>query len=333
MGKMKQESYFKKLYDIINETEKNGLLIRPDSVKGFHSDGLSGEKLLGALQRFTVYQNKTGGGTYLEIGIFQGLSLISIAKVLETVEVYGIDNFSDFDPDGLNKKIVLERLAANKLTNAVIIERDFEEALLNIKDYIGNNRIGVFFVDGPHDYRSQLVSLMYAKQYILSETGIIVVDDCNNNHVRQANRDFLISNPEFKLFYEAYTKSHPIHMNESDKCAAQKGWWNGVNIIVKDNSNILDQMLPQTMQDRCLFYNSHKIHGAKYGKFIPELLDIFNLLNKSDDSKILKELKTLKTMQDNSDYKKYYQHDLRNTNSAELSPGRFNSVIKNILRY
>lgn len=34
--------------------------------------------------------------------------------------------------------------------SATLIDKDFEEALLNF-----DRKVGVYFVDGPHDYRSQ----------------------------------------------------------------------------------------------------------------------------------------------------------------------------------
>lgn len=256
--------YYKQIMDIVREAESSGFLLEVREQTGF-----SGEKLIGALQRLAKLQDNLGAGSYLEIGVFQGLTLISVASVIEDSMVYGVDNFSQFDPQGINKKIVNERAKVNGLSNICLINADYEEALENLKKYIGGSKIGVYFVDGPHDYRSQLTCLNLAKPY-LSERSVIVVDDCNYRHVRLANRDFLLANPEFKLLFEAYTDCHPGNMKKVAEQKARKGWWNGVNIIVQDPNSILNVMIPETSRDRRLYENEHVVHGAKYGVLAPE---------------------------------------------------------------
>jgi hypothetical protein len=151
-----------------------------------------------------------------------------------------------------------------------VINSDYEDALENLEKHIGDPKIGAYFVDGPHDYRSQLICLNLAKPY-LSDCSIIVVDDCNYRHVRLANRDFLLANPDYKLLFEAYTDCHPGNMDKDAEQEARKGWWNGVNIIiVHDPNNILNVMLPETHRDRQLYENEHIVHSAKYGELAPE---------------------------------------------------------------
>ena len=103
----------------------------------------------------------------------------------------------------------------------LLIERDYEDALEALGNHIGDTKIGLYFVDGPHDYRSQLMCLLLATPF-LSESAVIVVDDCNYPWVRLANRDFLISNPSFKLIFEAYTECHPGNMPEEKVTLATK---------------------------------------------------------------------------------------------------------------
>ena len=196
-------NHFNEIKKIIDKSEDIGLEKKAKDLSGF-----SGEKLIGTLQRLMQYHNFLNSGCYLEIGVFQGLTLLSVASVIKG-NVYGIDNFSQFDQHNENYNLVIERAKSNDLTNINIINCDYEDALENLNSYIGDQKIGVYFIDGPHDYRSQLVCLQLAKFY-LSKYAVIIVDDSNYEHVRLANRDFLLANPEFKLLYEAYTDCQPL---------------------------------------------------------------------------------------------------------------------------
>lgn len=225
--------------------------------------GFSGEKLLNTLINLSKY-NLNSNKIYLEVGVFQGLSLLSVATNIEpNVLAYGIDNFAFFDPDGKNKSIVNSRIKQLQITNANLINLDYEDALEELPQFIGNKKIGVYFVDGPHDYRSQMMCLLLAQPY-LSEDVIIIVDDSNYRHVRQANRDFVLTHPEYKLFFEAYTKCHPGNMSHEEKEDAKKSWWNGVNIIVRDKNNVLKPVFPPTHRDRSLYENEHILQSSKY---------------------------------------------------------------------
>ena len=115
---------------------------------------------------------------------------------------------------------------------------DYEFALDNLNKFLKKDeKVGVFFIDGPHDYRSQLIPLLKIEKY-LTNKSIIIIDDANYAHVRQATKDFLSINNSFKLLYEAYTESHVANLEESKKQNILDGWWNGVNIIVKDEKII-----------------------------------------------------------------------------------------------
>lgn len=123
----------------------------------------------------------------------------------------------------------------------------------------------------------------FIKPY-LSDDAIIVIDDANYRHVRQANCDFIKSNPEYTLFYENYTNHHPHHLGKRNT-EFEDGWWNGVNIIIRDKECLLDRVFPVTERDRTLYVNDHIIHSEKYSYLAPQairlaggLLD-FNLID------------------------------------------------------
>ena len=205
------ESRVEQLTRAIIEAESRGLFgeTPPDVLSGF-----SGERLVGALQRFTRLLPRDGQTVYCEVGVFQGMTLLSTAHANPQIPCFGIDNFSQFDAEGRNHALVRERARRLGVTNARIVDADFEDALRRAEQWLDGRAIGVYFVDGPHDYRSQIVCLLQAKR-LLAEGAVIVVDDSNYEHVRRANADFLASHDDFALLFEAYTPCHPANMDEA----------------------------------------------------------------------------------------------------------------------
>ena len=251
-----------------------GLVKQPRNVFG-----LSGDKLIGSLQRISKYQESDHEGCYLEIGVFQGLTLLSVANELSKHHAYGIDNFSQLDPDKKNEDLIRRSIQENQINDIHLINDDYEEALENLPKHIGDRKISTFFIDGPHDYRSQLMCLAFAKKYF-SEKVVIVIDDSNYRHVRMATRDFFKINSRYKLFFEAYTECHPENLNDVEKEIATKGWWNGVNIVVHDPQNLLESQFPSISNDRSFYTNDHFIHSERLGIIAPEAVSFFNYVRK-----------------------------------------------------
>ena len=234
--------------------------------------GFSGARLVSALQQLTKCCEDS---VYLEVGVFQGLTLTSVASFNPDIKCFGIDNFKVLDPDNKNSSIVEQRLDEFTSGNAEIINMDFEEALLNLNKYINNKKVGVYFIDGPHDYRSQYLCLEFVKPY-LSDNAIILVDDSNYSHVRRANYDWLRANPEYTLIFEEYTDIHPQNMSKHEKINAKDGWWDGINIIYRDKEKKLSRKLPKITNDVELFYDDHVIHSTKYAKYARKILSAFS---------------------------------------------------------
>ncbi len=242
----------------ITDANENGPLI------DLQLNGATGAKVIGSLQRLA--QLLPSDQCYLEIGVFQGMSLLHTAKAAPQIQAFGIDNFAQFDADKKNQSLIEERRVKHEISNCNLINLDFEEALENLDKYLGNKKVGLFFVDGPHDYRSQLVCLLMAKKY-LSDDCIILVDNSNYNHVRQANRDFLASHNDYKMIFEAYSKSHPANLKGAELEEAWKNWLDGINIIIKDQHGLLEPMFPTTNEDKEMFFNDHKIHPMRNSLF------------------------------------------------------------------
>lgn len=229
--------------------------------------GHSGGRLTGLLQRLMgLFEREEAA--YLEVGVFQGLTLLSVAAANRSLPCYGIDNFAFFDPDHRNRDIVLARKEKLGTDNAHLIDSDYEDAFDNLREHIGDRKIGVYFIDGPHDYRSQLMCLLLAVPF-LHPSAIVVVDDSNYAHVRQANRDFLRTIPDFKLAFEAYTSAHPGELKGADLEAARAGWWDGVNVLVRGDREELPYREPPTVRDRTRFENDHIVHAGRLAELAP----------------------------------------------------------------
>jgi hypothetical protein len=238
--------------------------------------GFSGRRMIAALQGLTAQFADPEKYCYLEVGVFQGLTLLSVAGANPGMACFGIDNFQAHDPDKKNLNIFSQRREKLGLANAHLLNLDYEDALEGLAQHLGGRKVGVYFIDGPHDYRSQLMCLLLAMPH-LADNAVIVVDDSNYLQVRQANRDFLVAHPEYKLLFEAYTPRHPNNMTPGQTAAAREGWWDGVNILVRDPAGQLPPMFPATRRNRLLFENDHFVHASRIGALAPQVLVAANL--------------------------------------------------------
>ena len=263
---------------VIAETESNGLLTdhRPRGLSG-----ISGLKTVGLLQRLQRLFVADATACYLEIGVFQGLTLVSAALEAPTMPCFGVDNFRILDPEGKNLSVVNQRISSFGTKNARLLNMDFEIALESLDAHMGGRKVAVYFVDGPHDYRSQLICLLLAKRH-LHERAVIIIDDANYADVCMATRDFLLGHPEFKMAFEAYTPDHPANMDEATKAKAAAGWLNGVNVLVRDPDGLLPSMLPEVPADRTLYFNEWLTHRLRLAELAPEALMLADAVVRKD---------------------------------------------------
>lgn len=252
--------------------------------------GLSGQKVIGLLQNVASSFTDDPEACYAEIGVFQGLTLLSVASSNPTMQCFGVDNFAYLNPSHRNLSIVQNKMRVLGVENATLLNMDYEDALEGFDKHIGDRRVGLLFIDGPHDYRSQLMCLQLARPH-LHRDAVIVVDDCNYRHIRQANRDFLVCHPEYRLLFEAYTGCHPDNMSQIERKAAEEGWWNGVNVIIADPDGHLDRSFPPTQRSRTLFENEHEVHASQIAEAVPEILMVTEQMGSSSNP--LTELKHL----------------------------------------
>jgi hypothetical protein len=225
-------------------------------------DGFSGAALMGLLTALTATLCDADHA-YTEIGVYRGLTLATVATHTDAPCV-GIDDFSLFNADASNRPAVEARLAAAGCVNATLADSDFEVALRGWADLgHGAAHIGVLFIDGPHDYRSQLMALLLGRPQ-MREHGVMVVDDANYAHVRQASYDFLAASPDWALVAEVMTPGHPDVVSVEQRAQARAGWWNGVHVLQHDPSHTLPRLKgPAT--DLSMYVDSHDLFRHRFG--------------------------------------------------------------------
>ena len=160
---------------------------------------------------------------YCEVGCFQGATLIGALLNHPEQMTYAVDNFSEFDDSGENLEQLSKNLSLFDLEQQVIFcNQDFEEFCFDLKEIDSHLKIGVYFYDGAHDYRSQLLGLLLVKPF-LAEKALIIVDDSNWSCVQQANWDFMAAHPQCQLLLDLPTP-------RDGHCT----FWNGIQVFSWD---------------------------------------------------------------------------------------------------
>jgi hypothetical protein len=314
--------YFEKILAAIQETEADGLL-SDHRAEGL--SGLAGLKTVGVLQRLAKLMSADESACYLEIGVFQGLTLVSTALDAPNLPCYGIDNFRILDPNAENLSIVQDRMAGFKTDNAKLINMDFEQALETLEDHIGDRKVGLYLIDGPHDYRSQLVCLLLAKRH-LHDRAVIIIDDANYPDVRMATRDFLLSHPDFKMIFEAYSPGHPANLEPAELRKWEEGWLNGVNILAHDPDNLFPDMTPFVVEDRTLYFNEWLVHRLRLAELAPEALALAEQICKGDTKSEATATRDLIKKYDQAIGLFDTRTQDRNVYSSDLLKGQFNAL-------
>jgi hypothetical protein len=311
---------FGMLRDLVDAADRGGLVDGSPLLSGY-----SGAKLVGLLQRLAA-RGVAHDDCYAEVGVFQGMTLLSVASAAPGIAAYGIDNFSQFDVDNVNKSIVKQRMREHNIVNAHLIDQDFEDALENFGQLAAGKKISTYFVDGPHDYRSQLLCLELAKPH-LADDAVIVIDDSNYQHVRQASVDFLKLNPAYKLFFQHYSDAHPANLDETAVAAAREGWWNGVTVIVRDPDDLLASVYPPTDRDRTLFVNDHIVQSARLAQFSPRAMRVAAALFFFRPIELVKQWAQLAREYRRATKRATPDFDVLNTYSQDLQYNRFNPAL------
>ena len=244
---------------------------------------------------------------YLEIGVYLGATLTVLAENNPKIKCIGVDDFSFFNKNKKNYSIVKKIIKDKKLNNTFVLNKDFEDAFTFLKKK--NIKVGIIFVDGSHDYRSTLITLL--KYYnLLTKNSLIVIDDSNYYHVRKANDDFLNTHKDCHLVFQKYTKTHISNLSNKKKIQAFNGYGNGVNVIYKGacqkKFKKKIKFEKNEKEIRKIFSSSHEIFRHYYSPVAVKILNLaYDIKFKKKSSEyFLKELKKIR-FQNKSKFKRF----------------------------
>jgi predicted O-methyltransferase YrrM len=154
------------------------------------------------------------GECYVEVGSFKGLSLIA-AMLGNQGDFVGIDDFSMSQG---SRALLEANLRRHGLSGHTILEGDAFALLRG--GALAGRRVGVYYYDAAHDYRSQLAALRLIEPHLV-DGALLIVDDTDWPQVARALRDYRRSQPRAQLWVELDGKDR-----------GQPWWWEGVQVLV-----------------------------------------------------------------------------------------------------
>lgn len=167
-------------------------------------------------------RNYAPNGVYVEVGVYRGCSILSAALYNTGLSCSGADNFSQFDPNGDNLKILKENIkkfeTKKERGTVEIFAIEFRTFLRALTDVVP---IDIYFYDGPHEYQDQMDGLNLALP-LLNDKCIIIIDDVNLERTQRANNEFLAANPDFKSVMKVLTVKSEFPI-----------WHNGIEIMMR----------------------------------------------------------------------------------------------------
>ncbi len=179
----------------------------PDWVPGFATEN----KLM--LLNLAV-QHMEPGEVYVEVGTWQGLSLIGASRGNDRKHLVACDDFSKL---GACRRSLDRHLAVHCPDNQVdVYASDFRE-FLDAAPW-QPARVGAYFYDGSHRFRDQFDALRLIRPWLAPDAAIII-DDTDDQPVRAANQLFERHVPALEPVLDIRAPHY--------KDAA---WWNGVQV-------------------------------------------------------------------------------------------------------
>lgn len=156
------------------------------------------------------------GEIYLEVGTYQGGSLISAVRGNEA-QAIGVDSFSEFSATNsfeqtqanLEKFKVAERVTLKNM--------GFKEFFAHVDPAF---RAQVYYYDGAHDYETQLAGLEAAWPFLKSGS-LIVVDDYSYPEVVKSINQFVANHIDQIKFQFVMAALHDL----------DEIYWNGIVVM------------------------------------------------------------------------------------------------------
>lgn len=162
------------------------------------------------------------GECYIEVGTFRGKSLLSAMLGNPYRPVYAIDNFSEFERNGLELTMA-NLLHYGRASQVIFFDEDFRSVFRRPPF---STPAGLYFYDGAHDEQSQYDGILMAEPF-LADTALVLVDDwrlaADSGSYAEAGtlRAMRDSKHDWKLLYELSARYNGDYGL----------WWNGVGVL------------------------------------------------------------------------------------------------------
>jgi predicted O-methyltransferase YrrM len=205
---------------------KLGLMRHPDPCPDVF--GMASPKKLRLLNQLVACLPADGTDCYLEVGTYQGKSLVGALQGNPGRVAVACDNFSLFDDPVTprNQKLLKENLARHGLIQqARLFDCDFR-ALLGRWREERLPPIGAYFFDGPHDEESQYQAIRLVEP-LLAPQAIVVVDDwrlaADSDSYAEAGTKRAVAESSQRWTFE--------HILPARYNGDREQWWNGLAVL------------------------------------------------------------------------------------------------------
>jgi hypothetical protein len=234
-----RDRFYELITPLVEDTARPSPLHRALLKFGLRSDGdpcpdvegMASIKKLKLLNLAVSCLPQGGKECYMEVGTYQGKSLIAACLGNAHVPVFACDNFGMFDDPVAPKNFpILEgNIARYGLSSQVkFFNTDFREVLRGWK----KRRlppIGVYFYDGAHNEESQYLGIKLVEDQ-LADRAIVIVDDWR----------FAPDSPSYAeagtrhAMQQSFNKWTITHVLPARFNGDKEQWWNGVAVISFD---------------------------------------------------------------------------------------------------
>jgi predicted O-methyltransferase YrrM len=191
-------------------------------------EGMASVRKLRLLNALASRLPTDGSECYLEIGTFQGKSLIATLSGNGEVKAVACDNFSEWDnaAEPRNARALRANLARHGMADRVrFFDVDFRDLLSSWTTH-ELRPVGLYFFDGPHDEESQYAGIALAEP-ILADHALVVVDDWRH----AADSGSRAEEGTRRAISQSQNMWEIMRVLPARRNGDRDLWWNGLGIL------------------------------------------------------------------------------------------------------
>ena len=150
---------------------------------------------------------------YLNVGVWNGFTLLSGVAGNPDKTCIGVDNFCKF---GGPRDAFQQRFDRCRGPRHHFYDLDYAEYFRTVH----RETLGVYYFDGPHTYEHQFNGLRLAEPFFAPD-GVVLVDDTNGDAARRGTLDFLAQS----------TRRYQMLLDQRTSRNCHPTFWNGLMIF------------------------------------------------------------------------------------------------------